>query len=395
MIEILQTKKIICVIPARGGSKAIKNKNIYPILGKPLITWTLEQANESKYIDDIYVSTDCDLIADVSEKSGVEVFNETKDISGDKSSSELAILHLLDTYQNKSYPKKIDIAVFLQCTSPLRLNHDIDNSIEKFYTGSYDSLMSVTQIDDLTIWSKTDNILKSINFDYKNRGMRQNRPENFIENGSIYLFTPSIIRNNTNRLGGKIGLYQMKFWQTWELDSNKEIDLIEYYLNKFIINNKSHQISVQNVKLVALDFDGVLTDNKVLIDQEGKESAFANRADGLIISKLKQANLKIVVISTEKNPIVKHRCNKLGVQCHYGIDNKSLELKKICNEYKIDLKNVVFVGNDLNDKEVMKIVGYPICPSDAHEEIKNISSIILKTAGGDGILRELYNYFGD
>ena len=123
MIEAMQKKNIICVMQARGGSKAIKNKNIHPIIYKLLSTCNLDQANESKYIDDIYVSTDCDLIADVYEKSGVEVFNEPKDISGDQSSSELAILHLLDTSKQKSSSKKIDIAVFLQCTSSAEFNN--------------------------------------------------------------------------------------------------------------------------------------------------------------------------------------------------------------------------------------------------------------------------------
>ena len=167
---------------------------------------------------------------------------------------------------------------------------------------------------------------------------------------------------------------------------------LKYYINKFILSKMHNKISQDNIDLIALDFDGVLTDNKVLVDEHGNESSIANRGDGLVISSLIKKDFKIVVISTEKNQIVKHRCKKLGVECHYGIENKLNELKKICNNRDIDLMKVIYIGNDLNDKEVMGNVGYPMCPSDAHQEIKDISKIVFDTSGGNGVMREFLNY---
>ena len=285
---MFKDNNIVCIIPARGGSKGIKNKNLVNILNKPLIAWTLEQAKSSKYIDNIYVSTDSEKIKNVCDRYDIGTIKRPKNISGDNDSSEEAILHAMDIIEYKK-ENNIDLIVFLQCTSPLRLPTDIDSAIEQFFIKEYDSLFSISKIDDLTLWSEIDNELVSINYDYKNRGMRQNRPENIIENGSIYVFKPDILYKYKNRLGGNIGYFEMEFWQTWQLDSYHEIELIEFYLEKYV-NKKIKKLKFDEIDLIALDFDGVLTDNRVLVDENGKESILANRSDGLAISKIKERN---------------------------------------------------------------------------------------------------------
>jgi len=147
---------------------------------------------------------------------------------------------------------------------------------------------------------------------------------------------------------------------------------------------------LQEIKLIVYDFDGVMTDNRVFIDENGKESVAVNRSDGLAVSLIKNMNIQQVIISTEKNPIVSFRAKKLNIDVYYGINNKALVLKKYCKEKKISLESVIYIGNDLNDLEVMKIVGLPIAPFDAYAEIKEISKHILKTKGGFGVVRELY-----
>ena len=219
-----------------------------------------------------------------------------------------------------------DLVVFLQCTSPLRKKGDIDSSIEDFYDNQCDSLMSITEFDDLTLWSNENRKLKSINFNYENRGMRQDRASNLVENGSIYLFKPEIIFKYNNRLGGSIGIYKMDFWQTWEIDTLEEIDLIEFYLQKYIVSETKFLLNVKDIDLIAFDFDGVLTDNKVLVDENGTESVFANRGDGLAISLLKDLGISIVVISTE-NEVVQKRCKKMKVDCYNGVENKLIQTK--------------------------------------------------------------------
>jgi len=143
------------------------------------------------------------------------------------------------------------------------------------------------------------------------------------------------------------------------------------------------------IKLIVYDFDGVMTDNRVYVDQKGNEMVQVNRADGLGVSEIKKLGIEQMIISTEKNTVVSTRAKKLNIDCLQGIDNKKKALQKYCIENNYDLKNVAFVGNDINDKEVMGVVGKTYCPSDAHESIKTISDHILMSKGGDGVVREL------
>ena len=145
----------------------------------------------------------------------------------------------------------------------------------------------------------------------------------------------------------------------------------------------------KNIKLIVYDFDGVMTDNKVYVDQNGREMVQVNRGDGLGIAEIKKLGIKQIIISTEKNPVVSARAGKLDIPFLHGIDNKKNALINYCRENDITLEKVVYVGNDINDKEAMETVGITFCPADAHDSIKDISNHVLKTKGGDGVIREL------
>ena len=148
-------------------------------------------------------------------------------------------------------------------------------------------------------------------------------------------------------------------------------------------------MDLNKIKLLVYDFDGVMTDNKVYVDQNGNETVQVNRADGLGVSEIKKLGIVQIIISTEKNPVVSARAKKLGINCLQGIENKKIALMDYCNNNKIDLHNVAYIGNDINDKDVMEIVGITYCPADAHTTIKNISDNILNSRGGNGVIREL------
>ena len=135
-----------------------------------------------------------------------------------------------------------------------------------------------------------------------------------------------------------------------------------------------------------------MTDNKVYLGQNGFETVQVNRADGLGVSEIKKLGIEQIIISSETNPVVSTRAKKLGILCLQGIKDKKKSLKNYCKNNNIYLENVIYVGNDVNDKEVMEIVGFTCCPSDAHDSIKNLSDNILKTKGGNGVIRELLDY---
>lgn len=144
------------------------------------------------------------------------------------------------------------------------------------------------------------------------------------------------------------------------------------------------------IDLVVYDFDGVMTDNRVLTLQDGTEAVFANRSDGLAVKMIKDMGIKQVIISTETNPVVNARAEKIGILCLQGIGDKLDVLKKYLAENNIDKDKVAFVGNEINDVAAMSYVGFPVAPADAYPEVKNISKIVLKTKGGYGVVREFY-----
>ena len=150
--------------------------------------------------------------------------------------------------------------------------------------------------------------------------------------------------------------------------------------------------SLNNIILIVYDFDGVMTNNKVYVDENGNEMVLINRSDGLGVSEIKKLGIKQIILSTEKNPVVSARASKLGITCLQEIDNKKEALMDYCDNNDIELNNVAFVGNDINDKEAMKAVGLTFCPADGHESIKAISDHILGTKGGEGIIRELFDF---
>lgn len=215
--------KIFAFIPARGGSKGIPNKNIKLFNGKPLIEWTIVSALKSKLISKVIVSSDSQKILSISKKLGAETVLRPKSISGDFATTESAIKHYI-----KNTKESFDTIVLLSPTSPIRKMSDIDNAIKEFKSKKLDSCFSASILVDFLIW-KLNKKKKyvSINYNFKNRGTRQKRDLNYVENGSIYVFKTKLIKYYNNRIAGKIGIYLMNFWQSFEIDVKDDWKLLE------------------------------------------------------------------------------------------------------------------------------------------------------------------------
>jgi YrbI family 3-deoxy-D-manno-octulosonate 8-phosphate phosphatase len=149
------------------------------------------------------------------------------------------------------------------------------------------------------------------------------------------------------------------------------------------------KISLGDIDAFIFDFDGVLTDNLVQIDEDGNESVICSRADGLAFDVLHKLKKPVYIISTEKNPVVEARARKLRVPVLQGITNKVEALKDLVDLNNYNFENILYMGNDLNDYLVMQLCGYTACPADSHSEIKKVSSIVLNKNGGNGVVREL------
>ena len=224
---------IISIIPARGGSKSIPKKNLVPFLGEPLISKSIQQSLSSQLISRTFVSTDDEDIKLISKKYGAEVIVRPGEISNDNATTESAMIHTLNVLkENENYIP--DIVVLLQATSPLRKGNDIANAIKMFINQKADSLISGSQFEDFLFWEKQNTKWHPVNYNPNNRMRRQDRTPQFVENGSIYMFKPEILYKFNNRIGGKMILFEMEFWQTWEIDNYDEIDLLSFYYKKYL-----------------------------------------------------------------------------------------------------------------------------------------------------------------
>ncbi len=222
-------KHIIAIIPARGGSKRIKSKNTALLAGKPLIAYSIENARQSSLVGRVIVSTENEEIAAISKKYGAEVFARPLALAVDTATSESALLDVLDQIEARGEPSP-DLVVFLQCTSPLRAKNDIDYAINLLREKEADSLFSATRNFGL-IWSKEAAGVRSLNYDYNIRKREQSMDKQYRENGSIYVFKPEILRVNNNRLGGKIEIYEMDMWSSFQVDEPKDLLLVEWIIN--------------------------------------------------------------------------------------------------------------------------------------------------------------------
>ena len=146
---------------------------------------------------------------------------------------------------------------------------------------------------------------------------------------------------------------------------------------------------LDDIDALVFDFDGVLTNNFVYLNQEGVESVACSRADGLAFDVLRKLNKPTFILSTEKNSVVTMRAKKLKIPAIQGVSDKVEAIKELADKKKYNLKSILYVGNDLNDYLVMQLCGYSACPADSHPKIKHISDICLNTNGGNGVVREL------
>ena len=346
-------------------------------------------------------------IAGISREFGAEVpFKRPSAISADVA-TELVLQHAVK-YLEDVEKYKVDGVVLLQPTSPLRKSETIAKCVKKLSSiKNADSVITVNNVEgfrpEWMLYLRDGNRVVPYNTPFIEDGKpiiklvaRQSFPVLYKQNGVVYVARRDLLMKKCQIIGAKSYAVVIDEGEALDIDTETDFFVIESLMRikegdpgHGIASGKSAGLSGSKVKLIVYDFDGVMTDNKALVDQDGNECVFVNRSDGLAISKLKEMGIEQLIISAEKNPIVKKRAQKLGLACINAASDKKTVLKKYLEDKKINRKNVIFVGNDYNDLDAMKHVGYPVAPADACREVKDIAKIVTVASGGRGVIREL------
>ena len=398
---MMEKDKIVALIPARGSSKSIPKKNIRGFAGYPLIAYSIAAGLQAKNVGRVIVSTDDEEIETIAKRFGAEVpFLRPTEFAQDDTLDLPVFVHALDwlSHNEKYFPQ---IIIQLRPTSPIRPPDCVDKAIEILLNHpEADSVRGVVLAgqNPYKMWTIKDSGRMVPLLQYKNlkepyNTPRQELPDIYWQTGHIDAIRVETILNKKSMSGDVIFPLFIDPAYTVDIDtlndwSRAEMLAMSGQLDYINPNGVKRKLPSE-VKLVVLDFDGVMTDDRVWVDENGHEMVAANRSDGFGIELLRtKTKIDIVVISKEENPVVAARCKKLDIACHHGVQDKNVILRELIKDKKIDEEQVVFIGNDLNDISCFDIVGFSAAPCDAHPDVLKKADLVLSKKGGFGAVRE-------
>lgn len=377
---------VTAFIPVRGGSKSIPLKNIKPFCGKPLVCWNIEALENCNEIDEIIVATDSDKIEETVVSRNykkTKIYRRSAKNACDTASTESVMLEYI------AYAKLPESQVFtlVQATSPLTQTQHFSDAMKLYKSGKYDSIL--TCVRNYRFFWNADGT--SMNYDYRNRPRRQNFDGMLMENGAFYINTVKNILASGNRLSGKIGIYEMPEYTATEIDEPDDWIILEKLMYKHVLSSKASNAT--KVKLFLTDVDGTLTDGGMYYSENDDELKKFNTRDGLGIRLLREAGIKVGIITSENTKIVANRAKKLNADYLYQgkIDGGKLAIaQEICQKEGFSLNEVAYIGDDVNCIDLLKAVGFAACPADAQDLVKKVPNIhIMQKKGGEGCVREL------
>jgi YrbI family 3-deoxy-D-manno-octulosonate 8-phosphate phosphatase len=396
--------QILALIPARGGSKGIPRKNIRSFAGYPLIAWSIAAGLQAHTVNRVIVSTDDDEIASVAREYGAETpFIRPHELAQDHTNDLPVFEHALKWLEDiESY--KPDIVIQLRPTSPIRPKDCVD--------GATKILIENPEADCVRgVVPAGQNPYKMWHFHGYDKAMkpllqvegirepynapRQILPSVYWQTGHIDAIRTATITRKHSLTGSMVYPLVIEPHYTVDIDTLAEWAkyeaLVYSGLEMVTPAGKARRSMPKKIDLIICDFDGVLTDNRVWTDQDGKESIAAWRSDSLRIGELRAQGVEVMIISSEPNTVVATRAKKMGVEAIHGVglQEKGRVMREVLEQKKVPAENVIYIGNDLNDLPCFEVAGWSVAVADAYPEVIRAADHVLTKIGGHGALREL------
>ncbi len=404
--------EVLVIIPARGGSKGIPRKNIRHFCGYPLIAYSIAAGLQAESVTRVIVSTDDEEIAAVAREWGAETpFLRPAEFAQDKTTDLPVFVHALRWLaEHEGY--KPDVVVQLRPTSPIRPKTMVDEAVRILLQhADADSVRGIVPAgqNPHKMWNLPQggnapmkNLLAVEGIEEPYNAPRQILPDAYWQTGHIDAIRPAAILSGS--MSGKT-IYPLVIDPnfTVDLDNLRDWERAEWLATspagergtggglEIVWPGRAKRPMPERIDLLVLDFDGVVTDNRVWVDEAGHEMVAAWRSDSLIMSKLRQAGTEVVILSSEVNPVVAARARKMKVEAIHGVglDDKAEVLENLLESRKIDPRNVAYIGNDLNDLPCFELVGWAVAVADAQPEVLRVADFVTSKNGGHGAVREV------
>jgi N-acylneuraminate cytidylyltransferase len=402
--RLVAEREVLAIVQARGGSKGLPRKNLRLLRGHPLVAYSIASARAARAVTRVVLSTDDEEIAEVGRAYGAEVpFLRPAELAEDDTPDYPLFEHAigwLAAHENY-HPQMV---VQLRPTTPLRPRGMIDEAVRILQNDPQADCVRGVTIPKQTpykMWRDGQQgyivALMDTEFAEPFNMPRQKLPVSYWQTGHVDVIRTTTITQKRSLTGTRV--------RPIMIDGNYCVDidtLVDFDLAERAIEQKHLDIDVPRagsqaaarmwpspIALVVFDFDGVLTDNRVYVLEDGREAVVCDRGDGMGLSLLRAGGVPIVVLSTEENPVVAARCRKLQLEYRHGLADKAAALQALAREKHVDLQHVVYVGNDVNDTACMDAAGFAVAVADAHPAAKEHADFVLSRPGGAGAVREL------
>jgi len=379
------------IVPVRGGSKGIHRKNLRTVRGATLIARSVEGLLRSSGVSRVVVTTDHPDLAAAAVAAGAEVVERPAELAEDTTSSEAALLHALGVLGQRG--ELTPVTVFAQATSPFLDVQALDDAIAAVADDRADAMFAAV-LDHGFLWTDKSKGARGLGHDHRERPRRQDRARQYRETGSFYVFDTDGFLEARHRFFGRIAPAITRSFAALDIDEPEDLLVAEA-----IALLAERQLGIPapaeraeghlDVDAVVTDFDGVHTDDRAIVDADGVERVSVHRGDGLGVRLLREAGIPVLILSTERVPIVAARAAKLGVDVVYGSDDKASALRDWAAAAGVPLERIAYLGNDVNDVPALELVGWPVVTADAHRTARASARLVLERRGGDGAVREL------